>query len=53
MSSLLRRPNYYNSFSPSIRMSGKSIIFGNKKFKKSDFYKKKKVIKIDDNKILV
>ena len=36
-------------------MSGKSIIFGNKKFNKN-FYKKKKVIKIDDiddNKILV
>ena len=37
-------------------MSGKSVNFGNKKIKKSDFYKNKKVTKIDDidvNKILV
>ena len=37
-------------------MSGKSVKFGNKKSQKSDFYKNKKVIKIDDidiNKILV
>ena len=37
-------------------MSGKKVSFGNKKFKKSHFYKDKKVIKIDDtdvNKILV
>ena len=37
-------------------MSEKNIIFDNKKVKKSDFYKNKKVIKINDidvNKILV
>ena len=37
-------------------MSGKSVKFGDKKNQKSDFYKNKKVIKIDDidiNKILV
>ena len=37
-------------------MTGKSVNFGNKKIKKSDFYKNKKVTKIDDadvNKILV
>ena len=37
-------------------MSGKSIIFNNKKIKKSKFYKNKKLFKIDDidvNKILV
>ena len=37
-------------------MSGKNVSFGNKKIKKSHFYKDKKVVKIDDidaNKILV
>ena len=37
-------------------MSGKNVNFGGKKIKKSNFYKKKKVIKIDEidaNKILV
>ena len=37
-------------------MSGKNVDFGDKKIKKSNFYKKKKVIKIDDidfNKTLV
>ena len=37
-------------------MSGKNINFGDKKIKKSDFYKNKKVTNIDDidaNKILV
>ena len=37
-------------------MSGKSVNFGDKKVKKSDFYKNKKLIEIDDivvNKILV
>ena len=37
-------------------MSGKNINFENKKIKKSDFYKNKKITKIDDidvNKILV
>ena len=37
-------------------MSGKNVNFGDKKIKTSDFYKNKKVIKIDDidvNKILV
>ena len=40
----------------SIKMSTKNINFGNKKIKKSDFYKNKKVFQIDDidvNKILV
>ena len=32
-----------------IRISGKSINFDNKKIKKSDFYKNKKISKIDDN----
>ena len=43
-------------FSSSIRISGKNGNFGDKKIKKSNFYKNKKVIKIDDidaNKILV
>ena len=37
-------------------MSGKSINFGDKRIRKSDFYKNKKITKIDDidvNKILV
>ena len=37
-------------------MSGKNVNFGDKKIKKSDFYKNKKVTNIDDigtNKILV
>ena len=37
-------------------MSGKSVNFGDKKIKKRDFYKNKKVTKIDDidfNQILV
>ena len=37
-------------------MSGKSIIFDNKKIKKSSFYKNEKLFKIEDidvNKILV
>ena len=37
-------------------MSGKSIHFGDKKINKSNFYKSKKIFKIDDidvNKILV
>ena len=37
-------------------MNGKNLNFGDKKMKKSDFYKNKKVIKIDDigvNKVLV
>ena len=47
---------YLSFFLFSIRMSGKNVNFGNKKIKKSDFYKNKKVTKIDDidvNKILV
>ena len=44
-------------FSPSsIRTSGKNINFGDKKLKKSNFYKNKKVTKIDEidvNQILV
>ena len=41
---------------PSIRISRKNVNFGDKKTKISDFYKNKKVTKIDDidvNKILV
>ena len=63
MGSLLRHPNYYEKiftffFIPSsIRISGKSVSFGDKKkFLKSNFYKNKKVIRIDSidvNKILV
>ena len=37
-------------------MSGKSIIFGNKKIEKNNFYKNEKLFKIEDidvNKILV
>ena len=48
--------NFLTFFSPSIRMSGKNGNFGDKKNLKSDFYKNKKVTKIDDigvNKILV
>ena len=57
--SLLRLPNYYNknslSFSPSVRMSGKSVS-EDKKIKKSNIYKNKKILKIDhidSNKVLV
>ena len=53
-------PNYYEEkcyfFSPSIRMSGKNVNFGDKIIKKHKFYRNKKVTKIDDigvNKILV
>ena len=35
-------------FSSSVRRSGKSINFGDKKIQKSNFYKSKKVTKIDD-----
>ena len=53
--------NYYKKsiylFSPlSIRMSGNSIKFDDKKIKKSDFYKNKKIFNINDidvNNILV
>ena len=59
--SFLRHPNYYKDkftffLSSSIRMSGKSIIFDNAKLQKSNFYKNKRLLKIDDvdyNKILV
>ena len=43
-------------FPSSIRTSGKNINFGDKKLKKSNFYKNKKVTKIDEidvNQILV
>ena len=54
-------PNYYKIFkiffaSLSIRMSKNSIKFDDKKIKKSDFYKNKKISNISDidvNKILV
>ena len=54
-------PNYYKIFlnffsSLSIRMSKNSIKFDDKKIKKSDFYKNKKIFNISDidvNKILV
>ena len=60
MWSPLRHPNYYKKFfdffSPSIRMSGKNIIFDDRKVKKSDFYKNKNSNQdrcIDVDKILV
>ena len=41
-------------FLPCIRMSGKSINFEDKKVNKSNFYKNKKLFKMEDiNKILV
>ena len=54
-------PNYYKKFlyffsSQSIRMSENSINFDDKKIKKSDFYKNKKIFNINDidvNNILV
>ena len=54
-------PNYYNFLfyffsSLSIRMSGNSIKFQDKKIKKSDFYKNTKIFNINDidiNNILV
>ena len=55
-----RYASYYKKlftfFSPSVRMSKKNINFDDKKINKSNFYKNKKVFKIDDidvNKILV
>ena len=59
MWSLPMHPNDYKKitfFSSKIRMSGKNMNFGDKIIKKSDFWKSKKVIKIDNidvNKILV
>ena len=59
MSSLSVHPNCYKKitfFSLSIRISRTNVNFGDKKNLKSDFYKKKKVVNIDDidiNKILV
>ena len=58
---MTRHPNYYKKyfcffFPPGIRMSGKNIIFNDKKIKKGNFYKEKKQSKIDDidvNKILI
>ena len=47
---------FYFFSSQNIRMSGNSINFNNKKIKKSDFYKNKKIFNKDDidvNKILV
>ena len=47
---------YVTRLSASIRMSGKNINFDDKKIKKSNFYKNKKLFNIDDidvNKILV
>ena len=60
MRSLFRHPNYCEKilhfFFPSTTMSGKNINLEDKKIKKSDLYKSKKVLKVDDidvNKILV
>ena len=39
---------FYFFFSSSIRISGKNVNFGEKIIKKSNFYKNKKAIKIDD-----
>ena len=51
MRSLLRHPNYYKKkftfFSPSIKMSGKNIIFNDEKINKSNFYQNKKLSEID------
>ena len=50
-------PNYYkNFFTFFLHISGNSINFNDKKIKKSDFYKSKKIFNINDidvNKILV
>ena len=55
MRSLLRHPNYYKkNFTFFLR--GKCVSFGDKKIKKSKFYKNKKGFKIYDidvNKILI
>ena len=40
--------NFWLFFSSSIRMSGKNMNFGDKKIKKSNFYKNKKVIRINN-----
>ena len=43
-------------FSPSMKMSGKNIVFNDKKINKSNFYKIKKLSKIDEtdfDKILI
>ena len=64
MLSLFRHPNYYKKilhiqiffFSSSIRMSGKNIIFYDKKIQKGNFYKNKKLFNIYDtdvSKILI
>ena len=47
---------FFTFFLPSIRISGKSINFGDKKINKSNFYKDKKLFKVEDtdiSKILV
>ena len=56
----IRYVNYYEKtfkfFLPSIRMNGKNINFGDKNIQKSNFYKNKKLSKIDDidvNEILI
>ena len=47
-----RNVNYYKKnllfFTPSIRMSGKSINFDDKMIKRGDFYRNKKLFEIDD-----
>ena len=62
MQSFLRYPNYYAKIyilfflSSRIRMSGKSVNFGDKRANKSNFYKNRKLFKIDNidaDKILV
>ena len=47
---------FFYLFSPNIKMSGKNIIFDNKKINKRNFYKNRKLFKRDDidiNKILI
>ena len=47
---------FLHFFSPSVRMSGKNIIFNDKKINKSNFYKSKKLFKIgkiDFDKLLI
>ena len=53
---IIKKKKFYIFFSPSITMSGKSINFVDKKIKKSNFYKNKKLFKIENidiSKILV
>ena len=53
---LIIMKKFLHFFSPSVRMSGKNIIFNDKKINKSNFYKSKKLFKIgkiDFDKLLI